>query len=75
MTMDETIKALSDDARTALTSVKSALVGTVIMDGVATSTLWELEDAHLIGANSGLTIRGSAVAEKLQNAQLEELFG
>jgi hypothetical protein len=75
MNMDIMIEALSADAKTALASARGYHCGTVVMAGVATSTLWELEDRGLIGPNGGLTIRGSVVAMKLQNAQLDALFG
>jgi hypothetical protein len=75
MNMDITIEALSVDAKTALVGIRGWAIGTAVMAGVAISTLWELEDRGLIGPNGGLTIRGSAVAMRLQHAQLNALFG
>lgn len=76
MTMSETINELSVEARTALTSVKNSNVGTVIEPMITPFYVTrELRQKGLTGQSNGLTIRGSAVAMKLQNAQLDALFG
>lgn len=73
--MQATIDMLSTEAKSALTSGSSRIGAKRISDMTAGHVVRELLNAKLIGANGGLTIRGSAVAEKLQNAQLDELFG
>lgn len=78
MTMSETIENLSMDAQAGLLMTKSTSVGTKITaltTGTTRKARTELLEAGLIGSNGGLTIRGSAVAMKLQNAQLDALFG
>lgn len=42
---------------------------------VAPAVVRELRDAGLLGANNGLTIRGSGAATTLAAAHLDELFG
>lgn len=73
--MQATIDMLSELAKDALRNAGSTRIGKRISDMTEGHVARELLNAKLIGANGGLTIRGSAVAEKLISAQLDELFG
>lgn len=76
MTMNETIEALSADAKSALLAAPNGgKIGAVIdpMTVRAGITL-ELKAAGVTGRSNGLTIRGSAVAMKLKRIQEDELF-
>ena len=70
MTTSEIIKAMSPEARRTVENMSSALIGTV-----APASRPELSDFDLIGPNGGLTIKGSAVAERLQREALDRAFG
>ena len=72
--LSEIINELSVPACEVLAGMPGARIGTVVPREPA--GLWrELAGAGVVGANGGLTILGSAVAEKLQREHLEAMFG
>lgn len=77
MTIKETAAALSPAARRALERTNGWQIGRTV-PGMQTRELgavrYELQAADLIGTMDGLTIKGSAVAEIVQDEQLERLF-
>lgn len=45
------------------------------LTGAIGSEMRQMFNAGLIGVNGGLTLKGSILAERLKNAQLDALFG
>lgn len=73
MTVGEIISQLSPDAQRVLESGRSNRIGAEI--GGPQAVLRELYTLGVTGERNGLTIKGSAVAEKLQLAAEERIFG
>lgn len=69
--MNETIDELSVGACERLAAGRGSRIGAVIEAGAYAD---ELAEAGLIGEGGGLTIRGSAVAERLQRQYLDAMF-
>lgn len=64
---------LSASAVKVLENTRGFLIGT--QTGAIGPIMRELFDAGIIGVNGGLTAVGSAIAERVQSAQLDALFG
>lgn len=64
---------LSTNAVKVLENTRGFLIGT--QTGAIGPVMRELFDAGVIGPNGGLTAVGSAIAERVQSAQLDALFG
>lgn len=74
MTVKEIAKSLSPAARTALENTRGHLIGTVVPPSTGAAEI-ELFKAGVTGGNAGLTVRGSAVAEIVQDEAIERAFG
>jgi hypothetical protein len=70
MTVREIAKSLSPVARTALENTRGHRIGTVVPGASV-----ELLDRGVTGPGAGLTVRGSAVAEIVQDEALDRAFG
>lgn len=67
------VAALGDECRHVLEATRGDRIGTVVP--VTPATREGLLALELIGAGDGLTIKGSAVACKLQRELLDRVFG
>lgn len=66
---------MSEAAKKALTGAAGYAQGTVVTCKIGGELDKELQASGLTGRNGGLTRKGSIEAERLQNKQLDELFG
>jgi hypothetical protein len=68
------LDGLSGMAKRALTNTRDWNQGTLLPESVDRLTRVELTAMGMIGANGGLTRKGSIAAEKLQRAELDRLM-
>jgi len=64
---------LSENEKRTLAGAKGSRIGTEVQ--ADPGTMMGLRDAGMVGRNGGLTMKGSIAAQKLQDAQLDALFG
>lgn len=66
---------MSEEAKRALTNATDWNQGTALPESTDRVTRIELQSAGLLGEKGCLSMKGSIAAERLQRAQLDDLFG
>lgn len=75
MTVTEILRAMTPEAKKTIENAGSSRIGCPVNGGARRHVLAELRELGVVGSLGGLSIAGSAVAERLQSEQIDRMFG